>query len=152
MPMLNAKRSLAAVSLLAVIALSACGSSAEAPPPTPARIVAVPGSSTGKILLTQLGANRIGVQTSAVRAVRPAKQHNGPSVVIPYSSLVYAADGSTYAFTSPAALVFTEVPVTVARIDGDSVYLLKGPRPGARVVTVGAEELLGVETGVLAQT
>jgi hypothetical protein len=151
MPMLNAKRSLAAVSLLAVIALSACGSSAEAPPPTPARIVAVP-SSAGKILLTQLGANRIGVQTSAVRAVRPAKQHNGPSVVIPYSSLVYAADGSTYAFTSPAALVFTEVPVTVARIDGDSVYLLQGPRPGARVVTVGAEELLGVETGVLAQT
>jgi hypothetical protein len=40
----------------------------------------------------------------------------------------------------------------VARIDGDSVYLLKGPRPGARVVSVGAEELLGVETGVLAQT
>lgn len=150
--MLDAKRTLTTVSLLAAFVLSACGSSTQAPPPSPARLVAVPGSPRGKIVLTELGANRIGLQTSVVRGVAPTKQHNGPNAAIPYSSLVYAADGSTYAFTSPSALVFTEVPVTVARIDGDSVYLLKGPKPGSRVVTVGAEELLGVQTGVLAQT
>jgi hypothetical protein len=42
--------------------------------------------------------------------------------------------------------------VTVDHIAGSSAYLVKGPKPGARVVSVGAEELFGVQSGVLAQT
>jgi hypothetical protein len=73
-------------------------------------------------------------------------------VIIPYSSVIYAPDGSTFAFTSPSPLVFTEVPVTIARIERDSAYLMSGPAAGAKVVTTGAEELFGVQTGVLPQT
>ncbi len=155
----NATQTLAAFLVLAGLALSACGSSSQAPTPPAGRLVTVPGSSTGKILLTQTGAQRIGIQTTAVLGV-PGPRRQGaagrsastPNVIIPYSSLVYAPSGATYAFISPSALVFTEVPVTVARIQGDSVYVLNGPKPGSRVVTVGAEELLGVQTGVLEQT
>jgi hypothetical protein len=150
--MLKARRFLAASLLLCGLALTACGSSAQAPAPAAGRLVTVPGSSTGKIVLTQAGASHIGVQTTLTRGVPRSRQPNSPTAVIPYSSLVYAPDGATYAFTSPSALVYTEVPVTVANIQGDSVYLVKGPKPGSRVVTVGAEELLGVQSGVLEQT
>jgi hypothetical protein len=44
------------------------------------------------------------------------------------------------------------MPVTVAHIDGGTAYLQKGPSPGAQVVSTGAEELYGVQTGVLGQT
>lgn len=155
----NARQIIAALLVLAGLALSACGSSAEAPIPPAGRLVTVPGSSTGKIVLTQLGAQRIGIQTTAVLGVpgpgkngAPGRSAGDPNVIIPYSSLVYESSGATFAFISPSPLVFTEVPVTVARIQNDSVYVTNGPRPGSRVVTVGAEELLGVQTGVLEQT
>ena len=35
--------------------------------------------------------------------------------------------------------------VVVDRIDGDRVLLTEGPRPGSRVVTVGAAEVYGAE-------
>jgi hypothetical protein len=73
-------------------------------------------------------------------------------VVIPPAAIVYDPSGRTYAFVSPAPLTFVEVPVVIDHIAGDSAYLLRGPRTGAKVVTVGAEELLGVQTGVLAQS
>ena len=42
--------------------------------------------------------------------------------------------------------------MTIDHIIGSSVYLPEGRRRGHEVVTVGAEELFGVQTGVLAQT
>ena len=84
--------------------------------------------------------------------MKPAPPAGGPTTIIPYSSVIYAPDGSTYAFTSPSPLIFTEVRIAIDHIAGNSAYLDKGPRRGARVVTVGAEELFGVQTGVLPQT
>ena len=73
-------------------------------------------------------------------------------MIVPYSSLIYDSNGNTYVFRSLSPLTYTEVPISVDHISGTSVYLLRGPRAGARVVTVGAEELFGVQTGVLEQT
>jgi hypothetical protein len=177
--MTHATRPLAALVLTAAVGLSACGSSAT-PPVTPsATLQPIAGSTSGRIVLTALGAQRIGLQTAVVRSVppppplapkhaagattpkavppkattpKPATPVGGPTVIIPYSSVIYAPTGSTFAFTRSSPLSFTETPVTIDHIDGSSAYLTKGPGAGTKVVTTGAEELFGVQTGVLPQT
>jgi hypothetical protein len=120
-------------------ALAGCGGS------TPPKIAPVDRIVHGQILMSPIGAQRIGIETAPVTA-------SGSAAIIPLAAVVYDPSGAAFAFTSPAPLTFTEVPITVDRITGSSVYLRKGPAPGTRVVTVGAEELYGVQTGVLAQT
>ena len=71
---------------------------------------------------------------------------------MPYSAVIYDPSGKPYVFTNIRPLTYVEVPITVQRISGNSAYLTAGPPAGAKVVTVGAEELYGVQTGVLAQT
>jgi hypothetical protein len=133
----------------------------------------------GQVVLSPVGAQRIGVQTERTQAVpvpkapppivkikivagvkhtitTPAPAPPNPAgkatVIIPYSAVVYDPSGQTYAFTNTGPLTYVEVPVTVDHISGNSAYLVKGPKPGVKVVSVGAEEIYGVQTGVLAQT
>jgi hypothetical protein len=120
-------------------ALAGCGGSAQT------KIAPVDRIVHGQILMSPTGAQRIGIETSPVKVSRSA-------ALIPLSAVVYDPSGAAFAFTSPAPLTFKEVPITVDRITGSSVYLRNGPAPGTRVVTVGAEELYGVQTGVQAQT
>jgi hypothetical protein len=142
-----------AVAILAVVAgaaaLAGCGSSAEPSIPPSSKLVPVRGNPAGEIVLTAQGAQHLGLQTATVRGVPAA---GAATTVIPFASVVYAPSGKTYAFIRTGPLTFAEVPITIDHISGDSVYLVKGPRAGAKVVTVGAEELFGVQTGVLAQT
>jgi hypothetical protein len=157
----------AVVGVLLALLLAACGSSVNTKVTPGARLVTTPGSSASKIVLSAAGAQRIGLQTATARAVSAAKakarsphqkgrpashQTAGPTVIIPASAVIYDPSGKTYAFVSLGRLTFTEVPVTVMDIDGNSAYLRSGPHAGARVVSVGAEELYGVQTGVLGQT
>jgi hypothetical protein len=179
--MSHANRLLATLALFAAVALAACGSSATPNVPPSATLQPRAGGGSQRIVLTALGAQRIGVQTAVVRSVPPpappppvtkpagattpgsptaatpkpappVTPASGPKVIIPYASVIYAPNGSAFAFTSSSRLVFTEVPVTIDHIDGSSAYLLKGPSAGTKVVTTGAEELFGVQTGVLPQT
>jgi hypothetical protein len=133
--------------LLAGAIASGCGGATRSSPPPPSRIQHVPGSATGNIILTAQGAQRIGIQTAPVRPGGGAG-----AVSIPFSSIVYDASGRAYAFTNPAPLTYTEAPLNISRIDGATAWVTNGPRVGAHVVTVGAEELFGVQAGVLAQT
>lgn len=152
-------------------ALAGCGSSTEPSIAVSGRLVGASATSPGQIVLSQLGAQRIGLETAATTAVPAPKpvtkttvvggvKHTtttpaaNPSaaVIVPYSSVIYDPSGKTYVFTNTATLTYTEVPITVDRISGDSAYLSVGPRAGTKVVSVGAEELYGVQAGVLAQT
>ncbi|MBV9311921.1 MAG: hypothetical protein JOZ73_13910 [Solirubrobacterales bacterium] len=140
------RRGFATAAVLLVGSLAAgCGGSTSAPVTPSSHVQRVPGSASGNIVLSAQGAQRIGIQTASARG-------GGGAVAIPFSAIVYDSSGKTYAFTNPAPLTYSEVPVDVSRIDGNTAYLNSGPRAGARVVTVGAEELYGVQTGVLAQT
>jgi hypothetical protein len=139
--MLPIKRLLAAITVVVGGAFAGCGGSEGGKITSPSRI----DTRNGNIVLTELGAQQIGLQTAVAR-------QRGPQVVIPFSAVVYDPNGRTYAFTNPARLTFKEVRVKISRINGNAVYLRMGPAAGARVVTVGAEELFGVQTGVLAQT
>lgn len=129
---------------LAVVGLSACGSSSTSRPHRPlARLQYVGGSRTASVVLTRLGARRIGIRTAVAAAAR------GPRAsVVPYAAILYEPDGSAVVYTNPFPLVYTRTRVAVARIGGDRAYLSHGPRAGTRVVTVGASELLGVQNGV----
>jgi hypothetical protein len=97
------------------------------------------------VVLTQLGAGRIGVRTAAATA-------HGADTVVPYSALLYEPDGATAVYVNTGPLAYTRYVVVVDSIAGDQVYLTSGLRPGAAVVTVGAEELLGVQNGVGEET
>jgi hypothetical protein len=141
---------LAALSVALTAAIAGCGSSAQAPIPASSKLVHVAGSPAGRILLTAQGAQHLGLQTATVSSAPGGS--TTATVVVPFSAVIYAPSGQTYAFTNPAALTFEEVPITIDHIDGNSAFLSRGPQPGSRVVTVGAEELYGVQTGVLAQT
>jgi multidrug efflux pump subunit AcrA (membrane-fusion protein) len=148
---MTTRKPILAVALMVVIGalLAGCGGSGEPSVPASSKLVPVHGNPAGKIVLTAAGAQHLGLQTATVRSVRaPA----AAKAIIPFAAVVYAPSGQTYAFISQGRLTFTEVPITIDRINGDAVYLLKGPQAGSKVVTVGAEELFGVQTGVLDQT
>jgi len=69
-------------------------------------------------------------------------------LVIPYGAVVYDPQGQTWTYTNPSSLVYQRHPIAIDYIDGDYAFLLDGPTPGTEVVTVGAGELSGYESGV----
>jgi hypothetical protein len=117
------------------------GSGALAVPAEEAAPVTLqPIGKTGlnRVVLSAQAVDRIGIETAPVRGTRQR-------LVIPYSALIYGPNGQVWTYASPARRTFVRQPVTVADINGDSAVVLNGPRPGARVVTVGAGELFGSE-------
>jgi hypothetical protein len=96
------------------------------------------------VVLSANAARRLGIRTAPVRRV-------GVREVVPYTAIVYRANGSAFAYTNPARLTYRQAVVRIARIRGNRVLLDRGPQPGSRVVTVGADELLGAEEGVGAE-
>ena len=68
--------------------------------------------------------------------------------MVPYSAVIYDAEGHAWVFTTSESLSYVKSPITIDRIDGDRAVLNEGPPPGTQVVTQGAEELFGVEDGI----
>jgi hypothetical protein len=109
----NHRSRLGLAALLAGLAaaLGGCGGGAHpASSPPAARLVHSHGSS--KIVLTQLGAQRIGLET--VRAGRA----RGSGSTIPLGAVIYDPSGKTYAFVAAGRLTYVEVPVRVDELYG----------------------------------
>jgi hypothetical protein len=68
--------------------------------------------------------------------------------VVPYAAVLYGVHGETWVYSNPEPLVYVRQPIVVDFIEGDLAYLSEGPEVGTAVVTIGAAELFGVETGV----
>lgn len=140
------RRGAAAALLLllgAIPALSGCTATTEAEAAKADAVKVTTVGTVNQITLTAKAAQRLGMTTANVVA--------GPSsgeLSIPYSSLLYDPDGKTFVYTSPKNLVFTRAEVTVERTTAGTVVLSAGPAVGTAVVTVGAAELFGVDTGV----
>jgi len=98
-------------------------------------------------VLTPLGARRIGIQTAPVTLLRVAP-HGRRAAVIPYSAVLYDNYGHAYTYTRRMPLQYVRRPIVVNRITGNSALLSSGLPAGTRVVSVGAEELYGIELGV----
>jgi len=135
------------VAAIAVAGLAGCGSapSGETRQTPPARMEHIGQGDRLSVVLTPLGARRIGIET--VHAVA-----EGSLVVIPYSALLYEPDGQTVVYVKVSGLVYTRQFVTVSAISGSSVVLSQGLQSGASVVIQGGEELLGVQNGVGVET
>ena len=131
------------VALVALVALPACRSAKpeDAAPAAPARVETVAGTGAEQVVLTAEAARRIGIETAPVAAT-------GAEPTVPYSSLLYDADGHSRVYVAVDGLTFQSRTVTVDTITGDRVRLTDGPPAGTPVVTRGANELFGVETGI----
>jgi hypothetical protein len=104
----------------------------------PVTLEAIAGTDVYKVVLSDRAAERLGIETVAVRATEAR-------TVIPYAAVLYDAQGNTWAYTNPKPLVFVRLSVSIDYIDGDDAVLLEGPSPGTRAVTVGGAQLFGAE-------
>ena len=68
--------------------------------------------------------------------------------IIPYSAILYDVHGDTWVYTSPKPLTYTRQRIVVDYIEGDLAMLTEGPPANTTIVTVGASELFGAESGV----
>jgi hypothetical protein len=111
----------------------------------PASVEHVEGSDISRVTLTQKAAERLDIQTAEAwdESVNGATKR-----VIPYSSVIYDADGNTWTYTNPEGLVFVRQAITVEAISGDIAILAEGPEAGTKVVSVGGAMLYGTEFGV----
>ena len=78
-----------------------------------------------------------------------AEKNMLPPTVVPQSAVVYGLRGETWVYTlTETPLTYEQHPVTVDIMEGGMAVLSDGPPLGTEVVTVGAMELYGVETGL----
>jgi hypothetical protein len=125
--------------ITAAFALSACGTPAEEEGGEDAATVEpIKGTHTNLVILKKEASETLGIKTTAIKK-------EGGRAVLPDAALVYAADGHTFTYSSPKPNQYVRAEVTVDRIDGRNVILKKGPPAGTNVVTVGSQELFGLE-------
>jgi hypothetical protein len=68
--------------------------------------------------------------------------------IIPYSAVIYDLSGQSWAYVNTEPRTYVRQPVTIDYSKGQMTVLKDGPAVGTSVVSVGAAELFGAETGV----
>ena len=143
------RRSLAWIGVITVVlTLAGCGG---APAPSlahevPAVVEAIDGDeSRHRITLTEKAAQRLGIELAEAAAATGSVG----SVHVPYSAVIYDAEGKAWAYVAEQPLVFVREPVTVHDVlpnaTGGVAVLSEGPPVGTPVVSVGVAELFGTE-------
>jgi hypothetical protein len=144
--MTQAYRWMAVVLLIAAVGVTACGKKlATTAAEEVAKVEPISGSALKRLTLSQKAAERMNLQTVAVR---DAQVKGAQRKVIPYAAILYDTKGDSWAYTSPEPLRFVRQQVKVDYIDGDQAILTDGPAAGTALVTTGATQLLGLEVGV----
>jgi hypothetical protein len=145
---MRVRKVLAAAALLIVgVSAAGCrsGAGAEEASVEPATVEAVAGTDLSRVTLTAEGVDRLGLRTAPVA---PAVGKGAARTTIPFSAVLYDADGHAWAYTKAGENAFVRTPITVDRVEGGTAYLRAGPTIGTLVVTVGVPELYGAEFGV----
>ncbi len=120
---------------------------AKAEPEHPASVEHIAGSDISKVTITEPAMKRLDIRTGTVTEEKSPRSEKTQTAV-PYSSLIYDPQGKTWIYTSPQDRVFVRHEVEVDFIEGNLVYLAKGPEVGTNVATVGVAELYGTEFAV----
>jgi hypothetical protein len=110
----------------------------------PAKVEPIEGSEFKRVILSQKAADRLQLQTAAVR-----DEQIGDTArkVVPSDAVIYGTKGETWIYTNPEPLVFVRQAVTVDRIEGELAVLSEGPPSDTAVAVVAVAELYGAETG-----
>ena len=116
-------------------------------PEHPAEVKHIKGSELSVVTLTAKAIERIALKTDEVREQKGTREA-AVRRAVPYSSLIYDAQGATWVYTSPEPRTFVRHKVDVAYIEGKSAFLTDGPPAGTIVASVGVAELYGTEFGV----
>jgi hypothetical protein len=133
-----------AIAGLAAMQLSACSdTSSKAAAGEPSSVEPIKGTGLNRVTLSAQAAQRLGIKTAKVREKRVAGGKERK--VIPYASVVYTPNGRAFTYTSPETRVFVRQFIDVDSIKGGEAILSHGPPVGTAVVTVGSQELFGVE-------
>jgi hypothetical protein len=137
--------------MLAGLLLAGCsstGAGAAVKKDASYKLEKVGDTGLSKVILTALAFQRIGVKTVAVQEQPVARRDGALRRVVPYASILYDAQGKVWVYTNPEPLVYLRHAVTIDFVDGANVVLSDGPPAGVSIVTTGAVELFGAETGV----
>jgi RND family efflux transporter MFP subunit len=86
---------------------------------------------------------RPGQRVGATLALRS----EADSLTVPWAAVLYDIHGGTWVYEQTGERTFARRRVAVRYVVGDTAVLAHGPTPGTRVVTAGAAELFGTETG-----
>lgn len=123
--------------------LPACTSETQAATEkqSPAVVTEIDGSDLKLVTMTEQAVERVGLEMGAVGETSGTK-------TVPYASVVYDKDGSTWVYTSPEPLSFVRTSITVSEISDDTAFLTDGPAVGTEVVIIGTAELFGAEQGI----
>jgi hypothetical protein len=111
--------------------------------PEPARVERIEGTNLSRVILTEEAARRLDIQTATVKETGV-----GGTTFIPYGAVLYATTGETWTYVATEPLTFVRRTIRVEHFVVDLAVLSDGPPPGTSVVTVGAAELFGIESGI----
>jgi hypothetical protein len=135
---------MAALLVTAGLVLAGCGGSAQGAANEPVKVASVEkpqDGGPGVVTLSEAAAKRLDIRATPVTA--------GPAgLVVPYTAVVYEPDGSSWVYVQTKELTYQRAAITVSTIAGDQATITSGPRAGTPVVSQGAAELVGVETGI----
>ncbi len=139
------KRSLRGIALVPVAALllTGCGGTVSDEyviEKQPYTLKPIEGEDVLRVILTKSAAQHIGIETVPV-------ERRGSRLVVPYDAVYIDAHGGFWVYTNPEPLVFVRAPIQIVRETSTRAFLADGPPAGTHVVTVGAPELYGAETG-----
>ena len=107
----------------------------------PSEVEHIEGTDLSMVTLSERAIERIGLQTEQVTEMEGSPL----SPAVPYSSIIYDAQGQVWVYINPEDRSFVRHKVVVDHIKGNIVYLKEGPPVGTKVVSVGAAELYGAE-------
>ena len=68
--------------------------------------------------------------------------------IVPYSAVIYDLTGQAWVYVNTDPRTYVRQPIAIDYSDGAQTVLKDGPAAGTQIVSVGAAELYGAETGV----
>ncbi len=127
-----------------VVAGAGCSDPAASESQPPAVVEAI-NEDLARVQLTEAAVARLQLETdeAATRQMRGETR-----LTIPYASVIYHFDGTTWTYASDEPNVFVRAPIDIDFIEGDTAVLVSGPDVGTTVATVGTAELYGAEFGI----
>lgn len=136
------------ISAATALLLVSCGRNNTTPTKIePASVQINQETGLGLVTLTEAAVTRTGIETAEVATERSPREGE-MFAAVPYSSVIYDKYGATWTYVVTDERTYLREPITIDHIEGDWAYLTNGPDTGTVVVSIGAAELYGTETGI----